>query len=118
MRIRLVLALFAFSSAAQASSSYRVGNELLTAGDSAARVTELLGKPSYKSHRGGSGSASHRSGSHSSHRSSSHSSGHSRDTRSATDGAHGEQWQYRRDDRVVTVTIVDGKVSDIDDRRH
>ena len=61
MRIRLVLALLAFSAAAQASSSYRVGNELLTVGDSATRVTELLGKPSYKSHRGGSGSASHRS---------------------------------------------------------
>jgi Protein of unknown function (DUF2845) len=119
MRIRLVLALFAFSAAAQASSSYRVGNELLTAGDSAARVTELLGKPSYKSHRSGSRGASHRSGSHgSSHRNSSHSSGHSPDARSAMDDAHGEQWQYRRDDRIVTVTIIDGKVSDIDDRRH
>jgi hypothetical protein len=102
--------LFAFSAAAQASTSYRVGNELLTAGDSAARVTELLGKPSYKSHRSGSRSGSHRKGSHS--------SGHSHGTHAATDGAHGEQWQYRRDDRIVTVTIVDGKVSDIDDRRH
>jgi hypothetical protein len=100
MRIRLVLALFAFSAAAQASSSYRVGNELLTAGDSAVRVTELLGKPSYKSHRSGS-----------------RSSGRGRGTRVVTGGARGEQWQYRRDDRVVIVTIVDGKVSDIDDRR-
>jgi hypothetical protein len=111
MRIRFVLVLFAFSAAAQASSSYRVGNELLTAGDSAARATELLGKPSYKSHRSGSGSDSHR-------RSGSHSKGHSHGTHAATEGAHGEQWQYRRGDRVVTVTIVDGKVSDIDDRRH
>ena len=118
IRIRLFLALFAFSATAQASSSYRVGNELLTAGDSAVRVTELLGKPSYKSHRGGSRSNSHRDGSHSSaHRSSSHSSGRGRGTRVVTDDAPGEQWQYRRDDRVITVTIVDGKVSDIDDRR-
>jgi hypothetical protein len=51
MRIRLVLAFFAFSGAAQASSSYRVGKELLTAGDSAARAIELLGIPSYKSRR-------------------------------------------------------------------
>jgi hypothetical protein len=32
-------------------------------------------------------------------------------------GVNVEQWQYLRDDRVVTVTIVDGKVSNIDDRR-
>jgi hypothetical protein len=109
MRIRLVLALFAFSAAAQASSSYRVGNELLTAGDSAVRVIELLGKPSYKSHRSGPRSSGRGRGSGGS-------SG--RRTRAAADGARGEQWQYRRDDRVITVTIVDGKVSDIDDRRH
>jgi hypothetical protein len=111
MRIRLVLALFAFSAAAQASSSYRVGNELLTAGDSAVRVIELLGKPSYKSHRSGPRSSGRGRG-----RGSGGSSG--RRTRAVADGARGEQWQYRRDDRVITVTIVDGKVSDIDDRRH
>jgi Protein of unknown function (DUF2845) len=115
MRIRLVLALFAFSTAAQASSSYRVGNELLTAGDSAVRVIELLGKPSYKSHRSGPRSSGRGRG-----RGSGGSSGGSsgRRTRAVADGARGEQWQYRRDDRVITVTIVDGKVSDIDDRRH
>jgi hypothetical protein len=109
MRIRLVLALLALSAAAQASSSYRVGNELLTAGDSAARAIELLGKPSYTSRR----SDSHRSDSSSDCSRSSC----SRDVRIATDGENGEQWQYLRDDRVVTVTIVDGKVRDIDDRR-
>jgi hypothetical protein len=114
MRIRLVLALFAFSAAAQASSSYRVGNELLTIGDSVARATELLGKPSYKSHRSGSRSDSHRSGS----RSGGSRSRSRHGARDATDGARGEQWQYRRDNRIVTVTVVDGRVSDIDDRRH
>ncbi|MBB6189661.1 DUF2845 domain-containing protein [Rhodanobacter sp. MP7CTX1] len=104
MRIRLVLALLAFSAAAQASSSYRVGNELLTAGDSAARAIELLGTPTYKSHR----IDYHRCDS---------GSDCSRDVHIAMVGVNVEQWQYLRDDRVVTVTIVDGKVSDIDDRR-
>jgi hypothetical protein len=117
IRIRLFLAWFAFCSTAQASSSYRVGNELLTAGDSAVRVIELLGKPSYKSHHSGSRS-SHRNGSQSgAHRSSSRSSGRGHGADVVTKDAPGEQWQYRRDDRVITVTIVDGKVSDIDDRR-
>ena len=112
MRIRLTLALFVFSAVAQASSSFRVGNELLTAGDSAVRVTQLLGKPSYKSHRSGSGGSSH-SGSNGSARGRGR---HSRGSR-ATDTEHGEQWQYLRGNRVIIVTIVDGKVSDIDDRR-
>ncbi len=112
MRIRLTLALFVFSAVAQASSSFRVGSELLTAGDSAVRVTQLLGKPSYKSHRSGSGGSSH-SGSNGSARGRGR---HSRGSR-ATDTEHGEQWQYLRGNRVIIVTIVDGKVSDIDDRR-
>ncbi len=45
MRIRLVVALFAFSAAVQASSTLRVGSQVLTAGDSRERVVELLGKP-------------------------------------------------------------------------
>ena len=46
MRIRLIVALFVFSAAVQASSTLRVGSQVLTAGDSRERVTELLGKPS------------------------------------------------------------------------
>jgi hypothetical protein len=110
MRVRLVLALLVFSAAAQASSSYRVGNELLTAGDSAARATELLGTPSYQSRR----MDSHRSdGSSDCGRGDC-----SRDARIAMGVANVEQWQYLRDDRVVIVKIVNGKVVDIDDRRH
>jgi hypothetical protein len=48
MRIRLVIALFAFSAAVQASSTLRVGSQVLTAGDSRERVIELLGKPTSK----------------------------------------------------------------------
>jgi hypothetical protein len=108
MRICLIIALFVFSAAAQASSSLRVGNELLSIGDSAVCVTELLGKPSYKSH--GHSSRSSRSRSSRSRR--------SRATaNTTTKAAGGEKWQYRRGDRVTIVTMVDGKVSDIEDDR-
>jgi hypothetical protein len=114
VRIRFILALFAFSATAQASTSLRVGNELLTAGDSAARVIELLGKPSYKAHRSGSRGSS-RGKSHGG--SSSHGRGQRGRSKRATDSEPGEQWQYQRDNRVIIVTIVDGKVSDIDEHR-
>lgn len=102
----LILGLFGLVAAAHASSTLRVGSEVLTAGDSAVRVTELLGKPSYKSHRGGSRSSRSRSN-----------GGRGRRSRVMTDSAQGELWQYRRGDRVIAVTIVNGRVSDIDDRR-
>ena len=102
----LILGLFGLVTAAQASSTLRVGSHVLTASDSAVRVTELLGKPSYKSHRSGSRNRrSRRSG------------GRGRRTRVVADSTQGELWQYRRGDRVIAVTIVDGKVADIDDRR-
>lgn len=101
MRIRLVIALFAFSAAVQASSTLRVGNRVLTAGDSRERVVALLGKPSSKSHR------------HSSHARRSRHGG----VRVLDNNEGGEQWRYRRGDHVTVVTIVDGQVSDIEDRR-
>lgn len=98
MRIRLVVALLAFSAAVQASSTLRVGNQVLTAGDSRERVVDLLGKPSSKSHirrthrrRGG--------------------------VRVLSGNEGGEQWRYRRGDHVTVVTIVDGRVREIEDRR-
>lgn len=99
-------AALALSNTVQAVSTLRVGNQVLAAGDSEVRVTELLGKPSHKS-RSRSSRSSHSSG--------------SRRTRGRvrvlSEDAMGEKWQFRRDDHVTTVTIVDGKVSDIDDRR-
>ncbi|MDE1894051.1 MAG: DUF2845 domain-containing protein [Xanthomonadaceae bacterium] len=99
MRIFLVFALFFLSTLAQASSTLRVGNQVLTAGDSRERVLELLGKPSSKSHvrkaRGGS----------------------RRGVRVLGRYDGGEQWRYRRGDHVTVVTIVDGRVAAIDDRR-
>ena len=97
----LVLVLFGLAAAVHASSTLRVGNQVLTAGDSAMRVTELLGKPSFKSHRNGSRNSNRRS----------------RRTRVVTDHTRGELWQYRRGGQVTTVTIVDGRVSDIEEGR-
>jgi hypothetical protein len=112
MRTRFISAIsafgaaFVFSTAVQAVSTLRVGNQVLTAGDSELRVTELLGKPSHKSRGRSSRSSSSRSN-----------GSRSRRVRVLSDESRGEKWQYRRDDHVTTVTIVDGKVTDIDDHR-
>lgn len=99
----LACLLFACAGRAAATDSLRVGSRVLVVGDSAATVTDLLGKPSYKAHRNAA-----RGGS---------SSRHGKRKRTAAVGtAAGEQWQYRRDGRVVVVTLVNGRVSDIDER--
>lgn len=107
MRMRIVVALLvwiACSAAAWASSTLRVGSEVLTAGDSRARVTELLGKPSSKSRQ-----RSARGG---------HSRGRRGGVRVITrDSGSSEQWHYLRDGQAITVTLVDGKVSSIEERR-
>jgi hypothetical protein len=83
------------------SGTLRVGNQVLTAGDSATRVVELLGKPSYKSH--GKGSSGRRATG-------------SRKTRSRHAAEpSGERWQYRQGNRIVTIVIVDGRVDAIRD---
>ena len=106
MRRYVVLALLPLAFAAHAgSSTLRVGSQVLTVGDSAARVVELLGKPSYKSHKKAAPSGkSVRTGKKSTRRKT-----------SASGDAGGEQWQYRRGDRVTIIVIADGKVSAIED---
>lgn len=104
---RSVVALLVFGAAAcsglaQASSTLRVGTQVLTAGDSRERVTELLGKPSSKTH---------------SKHSSSRRGGRRGGVRVIDNRQSGEQWRYRRDGHVTVVTIVDGRVSDIEDNR-
>lgn len=101
MRMGLVVALFVFSAVVQASSTLRVGNQVLTAGDSRERVTELLGKPSSKSHKRSSRSRGSRRGG----------------VRVLQRNPGGEQWRYRRGDHVTVVTMVDGRVTDIEDHR-
>jgi len=103
MRIRLclVLALLAFSAAVQASSTLRVGSRVLTAGDSRERVVELLGTPSSKTRVRSTRSAGARRGG----------------VRVLDPHEGGERWRYRRGDHVTVVTLVDGRVVEIEDRR-
>ena len=89
MRHLLLISLLAFSLAAQAGQTLRVGQQVLTVGDTAAHAIALLGTPAFK------------------------------EPVENEFGAHlGERWQYARDKgHVVVVTIIAGKVADIDDRR-
>jgi hypothetical protein len=101
MRIRLIVVLFVFSATVHASSTLRVGNQVLTVGDSRERVTELLGKPTSKAHKRASRSSGRGRGG----------------VRVVSKDKGGEQWRYRRDGHATVVTIVDGRVSDIEDDR-
>ncbi|KLD62752.1 DUF2845 domain-containing protein [Dyella japonica] len=88
MRRYLFIALLLLSATATAADTYRVGSEVLTVGDSAARAMQMMGKPDFKE-----------------------------PVQSDFGGYQGERWQYMRDDgRVVIITILNGKVSDIADR--
>lgn len=91
MRMLLIggLGLLAFT--ATASDTLRVGSHLLVAGDSAAQVRELLGRPSHVVHHRGTR--------------------HRRGVIVAVPAS--ERWTYRRDGREIIVTLVDGAVSDI-----
>ncbi|WP_430391464.1 DUF2845 domain-containing protein [Dyella sp. 20L07] len=88
MRRYLVILLLSLSLAAHAASTYRVGSEVLTVGDSAVRAMQLMGKPDFKE-----------------------------PVESDLGGYQGERWQFLRDNgRIVIITILNGKVSDIQDR--
>ncbi|HXD38046.1 MAG TPA: DUF2845 domain-containing protein [Rhodanobacter sp.] len=100
MRMCLVIVLFVFTAAAAASSTLRVGSQVLTAGDSQERVVELLGRPSSKMHRRRPAHRGSRGG-----------------VRVIDKYQGGERWRYRRDGHVTVVTIVDGRVADIEDRK-
>ena len=103
MRRTICLSIFLFACAAHAGSgTLRVGSQVLVVGDTATRVLELLGKPSYRTHAAAS------SNSHRSNRRSRRHGG-----RSVSSG--GEQWQYRQGGRVITIVMVDGKISAIRD---
>ena len=88
MRRYLLMALLLVSVSAYASSTYRVGSEVLTVGDSAVRAMQLMGKPDFKE-----------------------------PVESEFGGHRGERWQYALDNgRIVIITIIDGRVADIADR--
>ncbi|HEY8328796.1 MAG TPA: DUF2845 domain-containing protein [Rhodanobacter sp.] len=89
MRSLLLISLLALSLAVQAGQTLRVGQQVLTVGDTAAHAVALLGTPAYK------------------------------EPVQNKYGAYlGERWQYTRGKgQVIVVTIIAGKVADIDDRR-
>lgn len=99
MRVLFFAIFFFVGTAVQASSTLRVGNQVLTAGDSQERVVELLGKASSRSYKGAS--RRHRG----------------RGAREIGSDGGGEQWRYRRDGHLTVVTIVDGRVTAIEDER-
>lgn len=89
-RCYLAILLLSLSVAAHAGNTYRIGSDVLTVGDSAVRAMQLLGKPDFKE-----------------------------PVESGYGGYQGERWQYQRDDgHILTVTVISGKVSEIQDRTH
>ncbi|WP_266158210.1 DUF2845 domain-containing protein [Dyella silvatica] len=88
MRRYLWIAMLVCSLSAQAADTLRIGSQVLTVGDSAVRAIELLGKPDFKE-----------------------------PVEDGYGAYRGERWQYRADQgRITMVTIVNGKVSEIEDR--
>ncbi|HET6804311.1 MAG TPA: hypothetical protein VFH59_02570 [Frateuria sp.] len=94
MRTILTGSLCLLAFAAAASDTLRVGSRLLVAGDSAAQVRELLGRPTRVAH--------HRA------------ARRGRGVVVATPAS--ESWIYRREGREITVTLVDGAVAQIQQR--
>lgn len=96
MRIVLVGSLWLLSAVA-AADTLRVGDHLLVSGDSAAQVRAALGRPSRVTHhRDRDRAARHRRG--------------------AAKKPASESWIYRRDGREITVTLVGGAVTTIEQR--
>lgn len=89
MRRLLLIPLLLLSLSVAASETLRVGQQVLSVGDTATHTIDLLGTPSYKE------PVQNRYGAY-----------------------LGERWQYSRDDgHVVIVTIIRGKVAGIEDQR-
>ncbi|GLQ86462.1 DUF2845 domain-containing protein [Dyella flagellata] len=95
MRRYLLLGLLLACFAAHADSSLRVGDKVLTIGDSAARVQELMGQPVVRTFldQQDGGLPDHQL-------------------------SRGEQWQYAQDNKTIIVTIVNGKVTDFETQYH
>ena len=90
MRRWLLVPLLAISLSVCATATLRVGQQVLSVGDTAAKVIGLLGKPDFKV-----------------------------PVENKFGAYLGERWQYNREqDHVVTVTVIDGKVADIEERHN
>jgi hypothetical protein len=90
MTRHLILALFLliFCATVHAETSLRVGNKVLTLGDSAARVQQLMGKPTMRTFV------------------------HARDGGLPSNQlASSEQWQYAQDGKTIIITIAGGRIA-------
>jgi len=85
------LTLLLVSATAHAATSLRVGSKVLTIGDSAARVQQLMGTPTVRTllHDAPGGLPDNQLGPR-------------------------EQWQYAQDGKTIVITIVGGKVTDFE----
>jgi len=87
MRRYAIALLILLCISAHAATSLRVGNKVLTVGDSAARVLQLMGEPSIRAFKqfqvGGMPD---------------------------NQVTNGEEWQYLQDGRTIIVTVVGGRV--------
>lgn len=87
MHRHLISLLLLLAISAHAATSLRVGNKVLTVGDSAARVLQLMGEPSIRAFKqlqvGGMPD---------------------------TQIANGEEWQYLQNRKTIIVTVVGGRV--------
>src|ERR1700742_3628141 len=101
-RLILFILLLACSTCASALESIRIGDRVLSVGDSAARVMDLMGKPVVHARGGANKSA----------RKAPKSVGKSKH---ATAREQGEKWQYRRDGHTTIFTIANGKAVHIED---
>lgn len=91
----LLLGLLFASAAAYAATSLRVNDKVLTVGDSAAYVQQLMGPPTMRTYM------------------------HVRDGGLPDDQvARGEQWQYAQDNKVEIITIVNGRVANFQTEYH
>jgi hypothetical protein len=86
MRRLLLLVLLLLSLSAYAGGTYRIGTQVLTVGDSAARAVELLGQPAYRE-----------------------------PIENAYGAYRGERWQFAYNGTTVCVVISQGRVASIDE---
>ena len=102
-RYVLFMVLLVCGVSAHALESLRVGSQVLSVGDSTARVKELMGNPVVRG-KGGSDKSSPKNGSVKVGKS-----------KRAAAKEKGEKWQYRRDGHTTIFTIANGKIAHIED---
>lgn len=88
MRFLILAAGLLAAGLATAADTYRSGSRVITVGDAAARLMQVVGTPTLKE-----------------------------PIENTQGGRIGERWQYALDGKTVTFEIRDGKVFSIDERR-